>query len=78
MKAERKLTTFEGFVRLIDTIKVMIAHKVLGDTLPVLAHELVFRITRVVGVHWKQMETFLFFFNAWGTVSLLCTFSSIC
>lgn len=54
----------------------MIAHKVLGDALPVLTHELVFRITRVVGVHWKQMETFVF--NAWGTVSLLCTFSSIC
>lgn len=37
----------------------MIAHKVLGDTLPVLAHELVFRITRVVGVHAASLHTLI-------------------
>lgn len=34
----------------------MVAHKVLGDTLSVLAHELVLHITSAVGVHWKWKE----------------------
>lgn len=34
----------------------MVAHKVLGDTLSVLARELVLNITSAVGVHWKWKE----------------------
>lgn len=47
------LTTFWGFVGAIGAVNVMVAHKVVGDTLPVLAHELVLHITSAVGVHWK-------------------------
>lgn len=34
----------------------MVAHKVLGDALPVLAHELVLRVAGAVGVHCKRRE----------------------
>lgn len=53
----RTLTTFEGFIRAVGTIKVVVAHKVLGDALSVLAHEFIFSIARIVVVHWKQTET---------------------
>lgn len=53
------LTTFWGFVRAIGAVDVMIADKVLGDTLSVLAHELGLRVTGIVGVHWKQTELVL-------------------
>lgn len=49
------LTTLWGFIRAIGAVNVVITHKVLGDTLSVLAHELVI-ITRAVGVHWKGKE----------------------
>lgn len=37
----------------------MIAHKVLGDTLSVLAHELILDITRAVGVHAASFDTLI-------------------
>lgn len=51
------LTTFWGFIWAIGAVDVMIAHKVLGDTLSVLAHELILNITSAVGVHWKWKRT---------------------
>lgn len=46
-----ELTTFWGFVRAVGAVHVQVAHKVLGDTLSVLAHELILRVTSAVGVH---------------------------
>lgn len=45
------LTTFRGFVGAIGAVHVQVAHKVLRNTLPVLAHELILWITSAVGVH---------------------------
>lgn len=50
------LTTFWRFIRAIGAVSVMVAYKVLGDTLSVLAHELILGITSVVGVHLKQKK----------------------
>lgn len=46
-----ELTTFWGFVGAVGAVHVQVAHEVLGDALPVLAHELILRITSAVGVH---------------------------
>lgn len=45
------LTTFGGFIRAVGAVDVVVAHKVLGDALPVLAHELGLRVAGAVGVH---------------------------
>lgn len=50
------LTTFWRFIRAIGAVDVVVAHKVLGDALPVLAHELVLRVAGAVGVHCKQKK----------------------
>lgn len=47
-----RLTTLRGLVRAISTVTVMVTHKVLGDALAVLAHELTV-ITGTV-VYWGQ------------------------
>lgn len=47
----RSLTTLQGLVGAVAAVVVMVTHKVLGNALPVLAHELV-AATRVVE-HWE-------------------------
>lgn len=46
-----ELTTFWGFVGAVGAVHVQVTHEVLGDTLSVLAHELILRIAGAVGVH---------------------------
>lgn len=47
------LTTFQRFIWAIGAVDVVVAHEVLGDALPVLAHELSLCVAGVVGVHCK-------------------------
>lgn len=51
-----RLTTFWRFIRAIGAVDVVVAHKVFGDALPVLAHELVLRVAGAVGVHCKRKK----------------------
>lgn len=54
----RGVFTFRRLIRAIGTVGVMITHKVLRDTLSVLAHELVL-ITGVVGVHAASLDALI-------------------
>lgn len=51
------LTAFWRFIGAIRAVDVMVTDKVLGDTLSVLAHELILGITSAVGVHWNVKRT---------------------
>ena len=53
-KLSQALTTFWGFIWAVGAVDVVVAHKVFGDALSVLAHELILGITRVVGVRWRK------------------------
>lgn len=68
-----RVFTFRGLIRAIGAVNVMITHKVLRDTLSILAHELVL-VTGVVGVHAASLDALI---CSIGTVLIAIAFPSL-